>query len=52
MMPYSFVQVVKMWCGIRTTPVLRCFMNPEGLNYGDLLVGVVPELASLLTVLD
>jgi hypothetical protein len=39
-----------MWCGIRTDPVLRCFMNQEGLNYGDLLVGVVPELVSWLTV--
>jgi hypothetical protein len=36
-----------MWCGIRTDPVLKCFVNPEGLSYGDLLVSVVPELTSV-----
>jgi hypothetical protein len=35
-----------MWCGMRTDPVLRCFDNPDGLNCGDLLVSVVPELAN------
>jgi hypothetical protein len=27
-------------------------MDPEGLNYGDLLVGMVPKLTSWLTVRD
>jgi hypothetical protein len=31
---------------MHTDPVLWCFDNPEGLSYGDLLVGVVPELAN------
>jgi hypothetical protein len=39
-----------MWCRIHTDPVLRCFDNPEGLNYENLLVGVVPELSSWLMV--
>jgi hypothetical protein len=39
-----------MWWGIHTNPVLKCFMNPEGLNCEDLLDGVVPELVSWLTV--
>jgi hypothetical protein len=39
-------QVVRMWCGIRTNTVLRCFNNLEGLSYRDLLVSVVPELAN------
>jgi hypothetical protein len=39
-----------MWWGIRTNPVLKCFVNPEGLNCDDLLDGVVPELVSWLTV--
>jgi hypothetical protein len=47
--PHSFVWVVRMWCIIRTDPVLRCFGNPEGLSYGDLLVGVVPKLSRWLT---
>jgi hypothetical protein len=38
--PHSFIRVVRMWCGIRTNFILRCFINPEGLNSGDLLVGV------------
>jgi hypothetical protein len=42
------VRVVRMWCGIRTDPVLRCFDNSEGLNYGNLLVGMVPKLTSWL----
>jgi hypothetical protein len=39
-----------MWCGMRTDPVLRCFDNPEGLRCGYLLVNIVPELSSWLTV--
>jgi hypothetical protein len=39
-----------MWCGMRSDPVLRCFNNTEGLSYGDLLVGVVPDLSSWLMV--
>jgi hypothetical protein len=31
---------------MHTDPVLWCFDNPKGLSYGDLLVGVVPELAN------
>jgi hypothetical protein len=46
MKPYSFIWVVRKWCGMRTHTVLRCFDNPEGLNCGDLLVGIVPELAN------
>jgi hypothetical protein len=40
----------ELWCRIRTDPVLRCFINPEGLNYEDLLEGVVPKLTSWLMV--
>jgi hypothetical protein len=50
MKPHSFVYVVRMWCGMRTDPILRCFDNLEGLSCGDLLVGMVPELSSWLTV--
>jgi hypothetical protein len=39
-----------MLCRIHTDIILRCFVNPEGLSYGDLLVGVVPELVSWLMV--
>jgi hypothetical protein len=39
-----------MWCSICTDPFLKYFDNPEGLSYGNLLVGVVPELSSWLTV--
>jgi hypothetical protein len=44
------VWVVRMWCGIHTDPVLRCFVNQEGLSCENLLVSVVPELARWLTV--
>jgi hypothetical protein len=44
MKPHNSTQVVRMWCSIRTSHILRCFNNPEGLSYGDLLVDVVPEL--------
>jgi hypothetical protein len=50
MKSHGSIWVVRIWCGIRTDPVLRCFMDPEGLNYRDLLIGVVPEIAGLLTV--
>jgi hypothetical protein len=43
---HGSVRVVRMWCDIRTKHVLKCFDNPEGLSYGNLLVGVVPELMS------
>jgi hypothetical protein len=50
MKPHGSIQVVRMWCRIRTDPVLRCFDNPEGLNYKKLLVDVALELLSWLTV--
>jgi hypothetical protein len=50
MKPHSSIRVDRMWCGECIDPVLRCFINPEGLNWEDLLVGVVPELMSWLTV--
>jgi hypothetical protein len=50
MKSHSSVRVVRMWCGICTDPILWCFVNLEGLNYEDLLVGVVLELTSWLTV--
>jgi hypothetical protein len=50
MKPHGSIRIVRMWCGERTNPVLRCFTNSEGLNYEDLLVGVVPEFVSWLTV--
>jgi hypothetical protein len=31
-------------------PVLKCFDNPAGLNCEDLLVGIILELASSLTL--
>jgi hypothetical protein len=46
MKPHGYVQVVRKWCDVRTDPVLRCFDNSEALNYGDLLVGVVPNFES------
>jgi hypothetical protein len=46
MKSHNSVWVVRMWRSERTDPVLRCFVNPEGLTNGDLLVGVVPKLAS------
>jgi hypothetical protein len=39
-----------MWCKIHTNPILRCFMNSEGLGYKDLLDGMVLKLVSLLMV--
>jgi hypothetical protein len=46
MKSHGSVRFVRMWCEICIDPVLRCFINPEGLSCGDLLVGVVPELMS------
>jgi hypothetical protein len=46
MKPLSSIWVVRMWCGTCTDPILRCFDILEGLNYGDLQVGVVPKLAN------
>jgi hypothetical protein len=46
MKSHGSIRVVKMWCRIHTDPILRCFMDPEGLTYGDLLVGIVPELTT------
>jgi hypothetical protein len=43
MKPHGSIWVVRMWCGICTDPILRCFDNLEGLNYGAFLVGVVPS---------
>jgi hypothetical protein len=39
-----------MWFDECTDPVLTCFVNPEGLSYRNLLVGVVPKTASWLMV--
>jgi hypothetical protein len=50
MKPHGFVWVVRIWCNMRRDPILRCFDNPEGLSYVDLLGGVAPELSSRLTV--
>jgi hypothetical protein len=47
---HSSIQVVIKWSDMRTDPILRCFDNLEGLNYGDLLLGVVPEFPSWLMV--
>jgi hypothetical protein len=32
---------------VSTDPILRCFINPEGLNYEDLLEGIISELGEL-----
>jgi hypothetical protein len=50
MKSHGSIRVVRIWCGIHTDRILRCFVNLLGLKYGDLLVGVVLELASWLTV--
>jgi hypothetical protein len=52
MKSHSSIRVVRLWCRVHTDPIVRCFVNLEGLNYGDLLVGVVPKLTSWLTVQD
>jgi hypothetical protein len=50
MKPHSSVRVVRMSCGELTDPILRCFVNLKGLSCGNLLVGMVHELASWVTV--
>jgi hypothetical protein len=50
MKSHGSVWVVRMWCGICTDPILRCFDNPEGLSCEDLLVGMVPKLSSRLMI--
>jgi hypothetical protein len=47
---HGSIRVVRVWCSKCIDPVLECFINPEGLSYGDSLVGMVPELASWLIV--
>jgi hypothetical protein len=41
MKSHDSVWVVRMWCRIHNNPILRCFVNSEGLSCGDLLVSVV-----------
>jgi hypothetical protein len=50
MKSHGSIHIIRMWCGICTDPVLRCFVNPEGLSCGDLLLDVVPKLVSWLMV--
>jgi hypothetical protein len=50
MKSHGSIWVVRMWCIIRNDPIIRCFVDPEGLNYRDLLVSVVLELTSWLMV--
>jgi hypothetical protein len=52
MKSHGSIWVVRMWCEIHTDLVLRCFVDPEVLSCGDLLVTVVPKLISWLTVSD
>jgi hypothetical protein len=46
MKPHGSIRVVRKWRSKHTNPILRCFVNLEGLNYGDLLVGIVSEFPS------
>jgi hypothetical protein len=46
MKSHNSIWIVRMWCNKCISPILRCFINPERLSCGDLLVGVVPELVS------
>jgi hypothetical protein len=48
--PHGSIWVVRMWCDMHIDPVLRCFDNLEWLSYRDLLVSVVSELVSWLTI--
>jgi hypothetical protein len=50
MKPHDSIWIVRIWYGICTDLVLRCFDNLEGLNCRNLLVGVVPKLTSWLTI--
>jgi hypothetical protein len=47
---HGSIQVVRVWCGECTDPKLMCFINSKGLSCVDLLVSVVHELMSWLTV--
>jgi hypothetical protein len=47
MKPHDFVWVVRLGCGEHTNPVLKCFINPEGLNCRDVVVGMVHEFVEL-----
>jgi hypothetical protein len=47
MKPHGSVRAIRLECGEHTNPVLRCFVNLEGLNCGGLLVGVVHEFIEL-----
>jgi hypothetical protein len=35
MKPLGSILVVRMWCGVHTKSILRCFDDTEGMNYGD-----------------
>jgi hypothetical protein len=50
MKPHVSVRVVRKWHSMCIDPILRCFDNPEGMNSRDLLVGIVPEFSSWLTI--
>jgi hypothetical protein len=50
MKPHGSIQVVRMWCNIHTDPILGRFDDPEELNCGNLLVGMVPKLTGWPTV--
>jgi hypothetical protein len=47
MKPHSSIRVVRLGCTMRTNPALKCFINPEGLNCADLLVGIVHKFIEL-----
>jgi hypothetical protein len=47
---HGSVWVVRVWHDICTDPILECFDILEGLSCGKLLVSMVPELSSWLTV--
>jgi hypothetical protein len=32
---------------VSTNPFIKCFANPKGLNYEDLLEGIITELGEL-----
>jgi hypothetical protein len=41
MKPHGSIRVVRLGCDKHTNPILRCFVNSEGLNYRDRLEGMV-----------
>jgi hypothetical protein len=47
MKPHGSIRVVRLGCDKRTNPILKCYINPEGLNYRDFLVGMVHKLVEL-----